>query len=186
MDVFPAALTAFFCRASGAAIGSLAAVLVTAACSAPAEPTRTPAPLSNTFESPAALARAVLTALERRDLEGLRALPLSETEYREHVWPELPVSRPERNVPFDYAWGQMKQRSDGSLQQTFARYAGKRLDLVETRFTGETTTYTSFSVMRESEIIARDDSGRDLVLRLYGSALAREGRFKIFSYVIDN
>jgi hypothetical protein len=162
------------------------AVLATAACSGPAEPTRAPAPLTHTFASPEALARAVLTALERKDLEGLSALPLSETEYREYVWPELPVSRPERNVPFDYSWRQMKQRSDGSLQQTIARYAGRRLDLVEARFTGETTHYASFRVMRDSEIIARDASGRDLVVRLYGSAMVRDGRYKMFSYVVDN
>ena len=176
MDVVPATLRILI----------MAAVLATAACSAPAEPSRLPAPLSNTFESPEALARAVLIALERRDLEGLRALPLSESEYREHVWPELPVSRPERNVPFDYSWGQMKQRSDGSLQQTFARYAGKRLQLVQARFTGETTQYQSFSVIRESEVVATDDTGRNVILRLYGSALVREGRYKMFSYVVDN
>ena len=164
----------------------MAAVIVTAACSAPAEPTRAPAPLSNTFESPDALARAVLTALERKDLEELRALPLSEVEYREHVWPELPVSRPERNVPFDYAWGQMKQRGDGSLQEIFARYAGRRLVFVRTRFTGETTTYASFAVLRDSEVIARDDAGRDLILRLYGSALVKDNRYKMFSYVVDD
>ena len=164
----------------------LAAVIVAAACSAPAEPTRNPTPLANTFESPAALAQAVLTALERTDLDALRALPLSEEEYRDHVWPELPVSRPERNVPFDYSWGQMKQRSDGSLQQTFARYSGKQLRLVHARFTGETTQYGSFSVMRESEIIATDDTGRDVILRLYGSALVKDRRYKMFSYVVDN
>ena len=176
MDVVPAAVRGIL----------LAAVLVTAACSAPAEPTRPPAPFTHTFESPEALAREVLAALASKDLDALRALPLGEAEFRDHVWPELPTSRPERNVPFDYAWGQMKQHSDGSLQQTFARYAGRRLELVETRFTGETTQYASFSVRRESEIIARDESGRDLILRLYGSALVRDGRYKMFSYVVDN
>ena len=164
----------------------MAAVIATAACSAPAEPTRVSSPLSHTFESPEALAQAVLTALARKDLSALRALPLSEEEYRDHVWPELPVSRPERNVPFDYSWGQMKQRSDGSLQQTFARYSGKQLRLVRARFTGEATQYGSFSVKRESEIIATDDTGRDVVLRLYGSALVKDRRYKMFSYVVDN
>ena len=186
MDVIPAKL-AFLGRATGAAMACImAAVIVTAACSAPAEPTSAPAPLSSTFESPDALARAVLSALERKDLAALRALPLSEAEYREHVWPELPVSRPERNVPFDYSWGQMKQRSDGSLQQTFARYSGKPLVFVQTRFTGETTRYATFSVMRDSEIIARDETGRDLVLRLYGSAMVKDGRYKMFSFVVDD
>src|SRR5688572_29071865 len=163
----------------------MAAVIAAAACSQPAEPTRPAAPLSRAFESPEALAQAVLTRLAQRDLAGLRALPLSEAEFRDHVWPELPTSRPERNVPFDYAWGQMKQHSDGSMQQTMARYAGKRLTLIRTRFTGETTQYQSFAVMRESEIIASDETGRVLVLRLYGSALVKDGRYKLFSYVVD-
>jgi hypothetical protein len=176
MDVVPAAVR----------FAIMAAVIVTAACSAPAEPTRsTAAPLSNTFDSPEALARAVLERLERRDWPGLRALPLSEAEFRDHVWPELPASRPERNVPFHYAWGQMKQRSDGHLGNTFARYGGKPLTLVRTRFTGETTQYQSFAVMRESEIIAADDTGRELILRLFGSAMVRDGRYKLFSYVVD-
>jgi hypothetical protein len=167
---------------------AVAAVLVTAACStsAPAEPTRaTAAVLSHTFESADALALSLLDALWQHDLARLRALPLSETEFRDHVWPELPTSRPERNVPFDYAWGQMKQHSDGSMQQTIARYGGKRLTLIRTRFTGETTQYASFAVIRESEIIAADDTGRQLVLRLYGSAMVKDGRYKLFSYVVD-
>lgn len=163
----------------------MAAVVMTAACSAPAEPTRSAAPLSHTFESPEALAQAVLIRLAQKDLGGLRALPLSEAEFRDHVWPELPTSRPERNVPFDYAWRQLKQQSDGHLETIFARYAGKPLTFVRTRYTGETTTYQSFAVIRESEIIAADDTDRQLILRLYGSALVKDGRYKMFSYVVD-
>ena len=163
----------------------VAAVLMTAACSAPAEPTRSAAPLAQTFGSPEELARTVLTALERKDMDALRAMPLSEAEFRDHVWPELPASRPERNVPFEYAWGQMKQRSDGSLGETVARYGGRSLRFVRTSFRGETTQYQSFSVMRESEIIAADDSGRESILNLYGSAMLKDGRYKLFSFVVD-
>ena len=164
----------------------LAAVLATAACSSPAEPTSPLVALSHTFESPEAVARAVISALTERNVVRLQQLSLSEAEFRHHVWPELPTSRPERNVPFDYAWGQLKQQSDAFLQQTVARYAGQKLTLVSARFTGETTQYASFSVMRESEIVATDETGRDLILRLYGSAMIKDGRYKVFSYVIDD
>ncbi len=165
----------------------LAAVLATAACSnsTPAEPSRAAAPLANTFESPEALARGVLDALEKSDRATLNALALTEEEFKAHVWPELPVSRPERNVPFDYAWGQMKQRSDGSLSGTIGRYGGRRLRFVGTRFTGETTQYSTFSVMRDSEIVAADETGRELILRLYGSAMVKDRRYKLYSFVVD-
>lgn len=156
-----------------------------AACSNPSEPSRPASPLAHTFESPDALARAVLDGLAKRDLALLRSMALTESEFRDHVWPELPVSRPERNVPFDYAWGQMKQRSDGSLGETVARYGGKNLRFVSTRFTGETTNYQSFSVLRASEVIAADEQGRELILSLYGSALLKDGKYKLYSFVVD-
>jgi hypothetical protein len=176
VDLIPAALRLVIVAA---------VVLTMAACSSPSEPSRSAAPLANTFESPDALARAVLAALEKADVAALRSMALSEGEFRSHVWPELPVSRPERNVPFDYAWGQMKQRSDGSLGETVGRYGRRPLRFVSTRFTGETTTYQSFSVMRASEIVATDQDGKDLVLHLYGSAMLQDGRYKLYSFVVD-
>lgn len=160
-------------------------LVITAACSTPAEPTRAIEPITLTFESPDAVARAVIDALNGRDRARLEALALTEQEFRSHVWPELPASRPERNLPFDYVWGQMKQRSDGSMNQIYARYAGRRLQFVQARFTGETTKYESFEVRRSSEIVARDESGTDWVLQLYGSALVKDGRYKVFSFVVD-
>jgi len=176
VDVVSAALRYLFVAA---------VALAMAACSNPSEPSRSATPLAQTFESPDALARAVLDGLAKRDLPSLRALALTETEFREHVWPELPVSRPERNVPFEYAWGQMQQRSDGSLGETMGRYGGRSLRFVSTRFTGDTTNYQTFSVMRASEIVAADESGRELVLNLYGSAMLKDRRYKLYSFVVD-
>ena len=88
-------------------------------------------------------------------------------------------------MPFEYAWGQMKQRSDGSLDGTVGRYSGRTLKFIRARFTGETTTYQSFAVMRDSEIVAADESGRELIVRLYGSAMVKDGRYKLYSYVVD-
>lgn len=162
----------------------LSLVLLTA-CSTPAAPTA-PSTLSNTFATPEALAHALLGALADSDRAKLESLALSDVEFRTVVWPELPTSRPERGVPIEYAWGQMKQRSDGSLANTFQRYAGKRLTFVRTRATGETTQYKTFLVMRDSEIVATDGTGRELVVRLFGSILVKDGKYKVFSFVVDD
>lgn len=164
-------------------LGAAVIVIAMAACTQPTSPSKTP--LTNTFDTPEALAQGVLSKLAARDTNGLKALALSEQEFRDHVWPELPTSRPERNVPFDYAWGQLKQQSEGALQGTIGRYGGKPLKFVRTRYRGETTQYQSFVVMRESEIVASDETGRELVLTLFGSAMLKDGRYKVFSYVVD-
>ena len=53
------------------------------------------------------------------------------------------------------------------------------------RLTGEPTQHPGFLVMRDSEIVAADETGRELVRRLFGSALVKDGRHKVFSYVVD-
>lgn len=166
-------------------LGVVVIAMAMAGCTQPAAPS-SKIPLSNTFETPEALAQAVLDRLARRDIDGLRALALSEQEFKDHVWPELDTSRPERNVPFEYAWGQLKQRSDGVLDSTVSRYAGQPLRFLRTSYRGETTQYKSFAVMRENEIVAADDTGKELVLKLYGSAMAKDGRYKLFSFVVDD
>jgi hypothetical protein len=164
----------------------VAVAFVVAACSQPSAPTASKAPLSQTFESPEALARAVLDRFAANDRAGLAALALSEQEFRDHVWPELPTSRPERNVPFEYAWGQLKQRSDQYLADLMGRHGGRRLTFLRTAFTGETTQYETFAVRRDSEVVATDETGREWVLRLYGSVMVKDGRYKLFSFVADD
>jgi hypothetical protein len=127
----------------------------------------------------------VLSAVEQRDTIALRGLALSEEEFREHVWPELPAARPERNLPFSYVWGDLRQKSDASLGQTLARHGGRRYALVSVRNTGETTRYPSYSVSRETVLTVRDETGAAMELRLFGSTIQKEGGWKVFSYVVD-
>ncbi len=164
-------------RASLVALG--AALLLSIACDS-----RTP--LAGGASSPEALAVLVLSALEQRDAVALRRLALSEREFREHIWPELPAARPERNLPFSYVWGDLRQKSDGALASTLAEYGGRRFELVSVRATGETTQYSSFLVRRQTELTVRDEGGNTSQLRLFGSLLAKDGVYKVFSFVVDD
>ena len=141
--------------------------------------------LSNTHPSAEALATAVLSAVERGDITALRGLALSEEEFREHVWPELPAARPERNLPFSYVWGDLRQKSDESLVRTLASHGGRRYALVSVRAAGETTRYPSYTVSRETVLMVRDETGASAELRLFGSTIQKDGAWKVFSYVVD-
>lgn len=142
-------------------------------------------PLHRTFPSPEALSRAVLTALAAGDVDTLRDLPLDELEFRNAVWPDLPASRPERNVPFDYAWGDLHQKSNNALRRLVARYGGRRYELVSVHFAGETTQYRTYKVHRETVLDLLDEEGEEVRLALFGSILERDGECKLFSYVVD-
>ena len=98
-------------------------------------------PLANAQTSATALASAVLTGFERRDIVTLRALAVNEQEFRDHVWPELPSARPERNLPFSYVWGDLRQKSEAALAGTLASREGQHYELIAVRFLGGTTQY---------------------------------------------
>jgi hypothetical protein len=131
-----------------------------------------------------ALVREVLSALERRDINRLRQLALSESEFREVVWPELPAARPERNLSVDYVWNDLRMKSEASLARTLAEHGGKAHVPARVEFKGETTQHQTYLVYRESVVIVRHD-GREEPLNLFGSLIERDSGFKVYSYVVD-
>ena len=141
-------------------------------------------PLANTSASADDVAVAVFDALAREDRAALEALALSETEFRDHVWPQLPAARPERNLPFSYVWGDLRQKSAGALSNTLGRVGGQRFDLVGVTFSGQ-TDYDTFTVHREAMFRVRASTRDQNDLRVIGSMIEKDGAWKVFSYVVD-
>ncbi|MGH9463124.1 MAG: hypothetical protein ACRD1X_18085 [Vicinamibacteria bacterium] len=141
--------------------------------------------LENTFDSPEAVSRAVLSALEASDYEALRSYALNEEEFRRVVWPELPASRPGRNVPLSYAWGDLDQKSTNRLRGLVASRGGQPYELSQVGFEGETTRYETFKVHRDSILVIQSERGGVATLKLFGSMIERDGRYKLFSYNVD-
>ena len=110
---------------------------------------------------------------------------MSETEFRDHVWPQLPAARQERNLPFSYVWGELHQKSTQSLTGLMSREGGKRYQLNEVRFSA-VTNYQTYRVHREATFRVRDASGMERDLRACGSMLEEDGAWKVFSYVISD
>lgn len=131
-----------------------------------------------------AVARDVLAAFAAGDRPALEALTLSEQEFRDHVWPDLPAARPERRLPFAYVWGDLKQKSDAGLGASLARLRGRRFTLVDVRVGGE-TRYGRSRVHRESVLVVRNGDGGTEELDVFGSLIEQGGRWKVFSYVVD-
>lgn len=141
--------------------------------------------LAHTHAGPEALAQAVLDGLARADRPALEALALTEQEFRDHVWPELPVARPERNMPFSYVWGDLRDKSRLTLSATLREYGGRRFELQRVSFTGK-TDYPGYTVHREATFHVRDSSGVETALRVSGSMVEQDGTWKVFSYVVDD
>ena len=160
----------------------LAGVFLLATACTPA-----PRPLDPSFESPDAVAREVLRLMAAGDINGLRALAVTEQEFRATIWPELPAARPERNLPFSYVWGDLRQKSEASLSSLLVQHRGHRFELVGVRF-GDRTPYASYVVHRDTVLIVTDSAteGPPEDVRLCGSLIEQKGRWKVFSYVVDD
>jgi hypothetical protein len=141
-----------------------------------------PATLEHTRESAEAVATALMEALAAGEAGNLEQLALSEAEFRRRIWPELPASRPERNLPFSYVWGDLRQKSTQSLQQLLVKHKGHRYTLEGVRF-GDTTEYPTFKVHRDSVFIVRGADEPEI--RLCGSMIEADGRWKVFSFIAD-
>jgi hypothetical protein len=142
-------------------------------------------PLPNAQPSPDALAHQLLAALEQRDVDRLRQLALTESEFRDVVWPELPAARPERNLSFHYVWNDLRMKSEASLQRLVAEHGGRGRTFVRLEFAGETTQHRTYLVRREAVVVAHDAGQPAQPLRLFGSMIERNGAFKVFSYIVD-
>jgi hypothetical protein len=183
--VKPPRLPAFVSRvreslATCLALGTLVLVAALTVRCSPSTPS-----LAHSQSSSSALASAVLDAIERQDETLLRDLVLSEQEFRDHVWPDLPAAQPERNLPISYVWGDLRQKSQAGLASILAKHGGHRYELVGVRFDGASTRYTTCEVHRDTVLTVRDETGTPLDLKLFGSSVEQDGRWKVFSFVID-
>ncbi len=99
----------------------------------------------------------------------MRELRITKTEFCQDAWPELPSSRVP-NVTCDWVWSQ---------------HAGKSYELVSVRFLKGVERYPSYKVLKETQLVVKDEGGRQQEVRLFGSMLEMNGQFKLFSFVMD-
>jgi hypothetical protein len=141
--------------------------------------------LQTAKDSPETLGAAVLAALENEDVAALEALALTEEEFRSVVWPELPAARPERNLSAEYLWTDLHTKSQAGIRNALATGGGQGLSLVRVQFMRGTTQYRNYLVHRDALLTVRDERDQERTVRFFGSVLEQNGRFKVFSYVVD-
>jgi hypothetical protein len=134
--------------------------------------------------SPEALARRFLDALAKEDLGAMRELRITREEFCQYIWPELPSSRIP-NVTCDWAWSQATLKSEGGLYKLLPPHKGKRYELVSVQFLKGVDKYPSYKVLKETQLVVKDEHGQQKEVRLFGSMLEMNGQFKLFSFVID-
>ena len=135
--------------------------------------------------SPMELADRFLDCLAEGDVKGIQQLAITEEEFREIVYPELPAADPIRNTSAEFVWNQLFIRSQSSLYNVIDLLGGHRLTLKDMRFASGSDPHDSYVVHREAILILEDEEGIEHTERLFGSVLELDGQFKIYSFVRD-
>jgi hypothetical protein len=132
--------------------------------------------------SPTSLAQAVLHTIAEADLAGMQKLWLSKEEFRDLVWPELPVSNPKTNISLDFVWNDLSFRSRSHMLATFRLLKDRKLTLVQVRHLGKVTEYPHHKAYSNMEVILREAGSEEKPYPLFGTLIERNGRWKVYSY----
>jgi hypothetical protein len=82
-------------------------------------------------------------------------------------------------------WGDLRLKSQAGLVSVLGQYRGQQLSLVDVRF-GGSTPYAGYTVHRSAVFTVRRTDGSTGDVRLCGSMVEKDGRWKVFSYVVDD
>lgn len=179
-------------RARTAAAGlGLAAALLAASCggggAAGGSPDREAAvarvePFQGAHATVQDLIAAVLDAASSGDVQALRRLRVDESEHGDVLWPELDASRPERNVPADFAWSQLEQKSRRGERTLMEGLRGGAWRVESVTFTEPLDAHRTFSLHGGTRVVARDARGGVAHIDLIGAVVERAGRYKLLNY----
>ena len=136
----------------------------------------------NSFNSPAEIGRAVVEALNQGDTSGLHQLRVSRKEYVSWMWPEFPASGPPHNYPEDFAWSNLDTKCSRAVRQLIKRYGENNLTFVGLGFAQSTKEYRGFQLLRGTVLTVRNNSGHQKTLKILGSVVEKDGRYKLLSY----
>ncbi len=159
---------------------------LSATSAAPAAPTSKAATrrLANAQMSAEELSRNFLKALANEDMKFIESLRLTKEEFCQYVFPELPASKTP-NVTCDFVWQQATLKSLSGLSEMYPKHKGKKYQFVALRFEKGIDSYPTYQVHKETHLVVKDETGKRQELRLFGSMLEMDGKYKLFSFVID-
>lgn len=134
------------------------------------------------LDSPAALGRAVVDALNRGAVDGLHRLRVNRDEYYSWIWSAFPASRPPYNFTADFAWSNLNKKCIVGANSWIEQYGGQNLAFVDVEFDRPTEEYKGFKLLRGTVLTVQQASGQKVELRILGSVVKKGNHYKLLSY----
>lgn len=150
-------------------------------------PARAEQALTTGFASKEELVMGLLDALERKDLEALHRLRITESEYKGIILPgHVPVGqefRRYRTEVSDFAWQTLNTKSLYYERYLLSLHGGRHYELRDVRFERGTATYAGYSTHRQLRLSLTHDGDPGTIAT--GSIVEVGGRYKFASFIRD-
>lgn len=142
----------------------------------------TPSALVGGESSPERLTRAFLAALERHDTTTIRRLAMTRGEFAWLYYPHTKFTAPPYELGPDLLWLQLGAASEKGIVRLLRRYGGSRLRFESLACPDSAAIEgpNRVTVGCRVRFAAADSAAR--TLRIFGSLLERDGRYKFVSY----
>lgn len=146
----------------------------------------TPTALAGGADSREAVARDFLAAVQQQDTSAIRDLLLSRAEFAWLIFPDHKYAAPPYELDPAIFWGQMASENAKGVGRLFRRFGGKTLTFQSLECTRDTLQMRRGPATLWGPCITRyraDDS--TVTLRIFGTIVERDGRFKLLSAAND-
>lgn len=142
----------------------------------------TPTTLVGGESSPERLTRALLGALTAQDTATIRRLVLNRSEFGWLYYPHTRYTKRPYELGPELLWIQVNENSEKGIVRLLRRYGGSRLrfDSLACRDGSEVEGPNTITGPCQVTFAAADSSAR--TMQIFGSILARDGRYKFVSY----
>lgn len=123
---------------------------------------------------------AVCRALHIANADSLRALCVTENEFRDVLWREFPQSRPVTGLTWEDGWRVLDVRLLGGCNGAVQDHGGRHYEFV--RFECDSTMrYRNFVLYSRLTLVVKNDLGQTERWGWLRAVAERRGRFKIYS-----
>lgn len=139
--------------------------------------------LTGTQPSMEKLCIRMLEILHKKDKPLLRAITITENEFKQVIWPQLPISRVEQwKTRLDFVWSQHYLKSSTCLEDLIFGQGGRKFTFLEIKTDGEITDYNTYKVHRNIRMLVMNEQGKKREVNFFGSIIEMQDQYKIMSY----
>jgi hypothetical protein len=141
--------------------------------------------LAPTFEGKEHVARTFVAAIAANDVKAVALTLMTRAEFAWLYYPENPISEPPYELPVGIAWFELEGNSLAGVRRALATYGGRSVVFRDVECPGTPVVQGPHRLWNGCMVLLGHGDASDSVVRMFGSIIERDGRFKLVTAAND-